>query len=103
MPKQSPEAEANLSTDAVQDSIEEPAAIETKPPASTSQSSSPVTVRILADTAVAGVALKPNDIAIVSADLAPGLINSGIADDTAEAVAYAISENAETIDTTAQK
>lgn len=46
-------------------------------------------VRILADTDVNGEALKVNAVVVLDAAVAKSLIASGLADDTAAAVAYA--------------
>ena len=62
----------------------------------------PTQVRILVDTTINDIKVPAGLVAKVDAETTKSLVEGGIADPSKEAVEYALTENAEVIDTTAK-
>lgn len=68
------------------------------PSADTVQSSETVSVRVLVDYLHEGALIKNGSIIKTTPAIANGLVAGGVADDTPEAVAYAIDNNGDTVE-----
>lgn len=80
------------------DSADDLGAVEQKTDVVLKVSADPIQVRILSEVEVNGVKITSGRVAVVDAETAAGLIAGGVADDNADAVAYALTENDKVID-----
>ena len=59
----------------------------------------PVNVRILSNIEINGIKIKSGHVARLNSETAAALVADGVADNNAEGIAYALTENGDIIDT----